>query len=109
MTNVGYNFCVFLSILTNSFTSNYITSCCKCYFQRGHTIDAGYLGFDLPLHTAPSVHFGAGAENVLAVRVDSSFGSGHWYEVRARYLMKYQISTVRQYTRAQARAHIFPT
>jgi hypothetical protein len=47
-------------------------------FLLRHT--SGYLGFDVELHTAPIVHYGAGAENVLAVRVDASFGSGHWYE-----------------------------
>ena len=41
---------------------------------------SGYLGFDVPLHTAQQLNYGAGAENVLALRVDSSFGSGHWYE-----------------------------
>lgn len=46
-------------------------------FLLRHT--SGYLGFDVPLESA---HFGTGtgAENVLAVRVDASFGSGHWYE-----------------------------
>jgi hypothetical protein len=43
-------------------------------FLLRHT--SGYLGFDVPLDAA---HRG-GAENVLAIRVDSSFGSGHWYE-----------------------------
>ena len=41
---------------------------------------SGYLGFDVPLHTAPTAHYGAGAKNVIAMRVDASFGSGHWYE-----------------------------
>ena len=39
---------------------------------------SGYLGFDLPLHDALLAT--AGATNVLAMRVDASFGSGHWYE-----------------------------
>jgi hypothetical protein len=49
-------------------------------FLKRHT--SGYLGFDLPLHSAPDVRFGAtaGSTNVLALRVDASFGSGHWYE-----------------------------
>jgi hypothetical protein len=53
-------------------------------FLKRHT--SGYLGFDLPLHSAPDVRYGAAAaessasNNVLAVRVDASFGSGHWYE-----------------------------
>lgn len=49
-------------------------------FLMRHT--SGYLGFDLMLHTAPDVRFGLGDEstNVLALRVDASFGSGHWYE-----------------------------
>ena len=41
---------------------------------------SGYLGFDVPLHSARQLNYGAGAKNVLALRVDSSFGSGHWYE-----------------------------
>ena len=49
-------------------------------FLKRHT--SGYLGFDIALHTAPSVRFGEapGFTNVLALRVDASFGSGHWYE-----------------------------
>ena len=57
-----------------------------------HRNTAGYLGFEVRLD-APgdradgaggegSLAFGPGATsaNVLAVRVDASFGSGHWYE-----------------------------
>lgn len=49
-------------------------------FLKRHT--SGYLGFDIALHTAPSVRFGeaSGLTNVLGLRVDASFGSGHWYE-----------------------------
>ena len=45
-------------------------------FLLRHT--AGYLGFDVRLDAA--LEFGAHAKNVLAIRVDASFGSGHWYE-----------------------------
>ena len=41
---------------------------------------SGYLGFDLPLDDALLATTGIGATNVLAMRVDASFGSGHWYE-----------------------------
>lgn len=44
-------------------------------FILRHT--SGYLPFDVPLAAA---RLGAGSTNVLALRVDSSFGSGHWYE-----------------------------
>ena len=44
--------------------------------------ECGYTGFDVRLDNATGVRFGDGAanENVLAVRADASFGSGHWYE-----------------------------
>ena len=45
-------------------------------FLLRHT--AGYLGFEVRLDSG--LTFGAGATNVLAIRVDASFGSGHWYE-----------------------------
>ena len=45
-------------------------------FVLRHT--SGYLGFDVPLDTALMAVNGA-AENVLALRVDASFGSGHWW------------------------------
>jgi hypothetical protein len=70
-------------------------------FLMRHT--AGYLGFDVRLDGArsgasasastPSVKYGAGEDNVnvVAIRVDASFGSGHWYEggglVRKTYLV----------------------
>ena len=41
--------------------------------QLRHT--SGYLGFDVRLEELTS-----GARNVIAIRVDASFGSGHWYE-----------------------------
>ena len=49
-------------------------------FLMRHT--SGYLGFDLALDSASGVRFGVGdaSTNVLALRVDASFGSGHWYE-----------------------------
>lgn len=43
-------------------------------FVLRHT--SGYLGFDVPLDTA-MLRVG-GEKNVLALRVDASFGSGHW-------------------------------
>ena len=49
-------------------------------FLNGHFLvrnTAGYLGFTVRLVGA-GLAFGAGKTNVLAVRVDASFGSGHW-------------------------------
>ena len=44
--------------------------------------ECGYTGFDVRLDNATRVRYGAGAasENVLTVRADASWGSGHWYE-----------------------------
>ena len=62
---------------------------------------SGYLGFDVPLPRAadaseghgaasrsarPVAHYGAEAENVIAVRVDASFGSGHWHETASLHV-----------------------
>eukprot|EP01062_Namystynia_karyoxenos_P072830 TRINITY_DN6932_c0_g1_i1.p1 TRINITY_DN6932_c0_g1~~TRINITY_DN6932_c0_g1_i1.p1 ORF type:complete len:1025 (+),score=273.18 TRINITY_DN6932_c0_g1_i1:110-3076(+) len=38
----------------------------------------GYTGFTVRLDNSTALQWGA--DNVLAVRVDASFGSGHWYE-----------------------------
>ena len=44
--------------------------------------ECGYTGFDVRIDNATRVRYGAGAarENVLTVRTDASWGSGHWYE-----------------------------
>jgi hypothetical protein len=42
--------------------------------------ECGYTGFDVRLDNASNFRTGAGDENVLALRADASFGSGHWYE-----------------------------
>ena len=42
--------------------------------------ECGYTGFDLRLDNATGILFGDGKENVLTLRADASFGSGHWYE-----------------------------
>ncbi len=43
--------------------------------------EAGYTPFTVRLDNATGlVRFGEGRENVLALRADASFGSGHWYE-----------------------------
>jgi beta-galactosidase/beta-glucuronidase len=42
--------------------------------------ECGYTGFDVRLDNATSINFGPDAENVLSLRADASFGSGHWYE-----------------------------
>jgi len=48
-------------------------------FVLRHT--SGYLGFDVPLDTASGLlATGASDFNVISIRVDASFGSGHWYE-----------------------------
>ena len=41
--------------------------------------ECGYTGFTVRVDNATGVRFGD-AQNVLAVRTDASFGSGHWYE-----------------------------
>ena len=51
-------------------------------FLNGHYLmqhDSGYTGFDVRLDNATNVHFGD-TENVLTIRADATFGSGHWYE-----------------------------
>ena len=40
----------------------------------------GYTGFDVRLDNATGIRFGPSQENVLTLRADASFGSGHWYE-----------------------------
>lgn len=40
----------------------------------------GYLGFTARLDNVSTLRVGPANANVLAVRVDASFGSGHWYE-----------------------------
>jgi hypothetical protein len=48
-------------------------------FVLRHT--SGYLGFDVPLDAASELlKTGASDDNVISIRVDASFGSGHWYE-----------------------------
>lgn len=47
-------------------------------FLAVHT--AGYTEFTVRLDNSTSLKYGEGEENVLAVRADASFGSGHWYE-----------------------------
>lgn len=42
--------------------------------------ECGYTGFDVRLDNATGIRFGEGKENVLSLRADASFGSGHWYE-----------------------------
>eukprot|EP01043_Picozoa_sp_COSAG02_P004189 COSAG02_NODE_107_length_36312_cov_45.037942_38_plen_257_part_00 len=42
--------------------------------------ECGYTGFDVRLDNATGIRFGKEMENVLSVRADASFGSGHWYE-----------------------------
>lgn len=45
-------------------------------FLQSH--NCGYTGFTVRLDNSSSVRYGT--PNVLAVRADASFGSGHWYE-----------------------------
>lgn len=42
--------------------------------------ESGYTSFSVRIDNASSVHFGAATPNVLALRADASYGSGHWYE-----------------------------
>lgn len=53
------------------------------FYLNGHFLadhSCGYTGFTLRLDNATGLHVGNGKANVLAVRADASFGSGHWYE-----------------------------
>ena len=40
---------------------------------------SGYTPFTVRLDNSSKIRFGTG-DNVLAIRTDASFGSGHWYE-----------------------------
>jgi hypothetical protein len=44
--------------------------------------ECGYTGFDVRLDNVTGIRYGSGAQNVnvLTLRADASFGSGHWYE-----------------------------
>jgi beta-galactosidase/beta-glucuronidase len=51
-------------------------------FLNGHYLqshECGYTGFVVRLDNATGVRFGDEA-NVIAIRADATFGSGHWYE-----------------------------
>eukprot|EP00659_Diplonema_papillatum_P014039 gene14039-21472_t len=41
---------------------------------------AGYTEFTVRLDNVTSLQYGSGSANVIAIRVDASYGSGHWYE-----------------------------
>ena len=49
-------------------------------FLQSH--ECGYTGFTIRIDNATGLRHGVGDDkaNVLAVRTDASFGSGHWYE-----------------------------
>ena len=52
-------------------------------FLNGHHVQdhgTGYTSFTVRLDNQTSLAFGPGSVNVLAVRTDPTFGSGHWYE-----------------------------
>jgi beta-galactosidase/beta-glucuronidase len=51
-------------------------------FLNGHYLqshECGYTGFVVRLDNATGIRFGDEA-NVIAIRADATFGSGHWYE-----------------------------
>jgi beta-galactosidase/beta-glucuronidase len=53
------------------------------FFLNGQYLmshECGYTGFDVRLDNATNIRFGPNAQNVLTLRADASFGSGHWYE-----------------------------
>jgi beta-galactosidase len=54
----------------------------EIYLNGQHVQDhnVGYTTFTVRLDNSSSLSYGPGKTNVLAVRVDPSFGSGHWYE-----------------------------
>ena len=52
-------------------------------FLNGHYVmshECGYTGFTVRIDNATAIRFGDEVKNVLSVRTDASFGSGHWYE-----------------------------
>jgi hypothetical protein len=52
-------------------------------FLNGHYVmshECGYTGFTARIDNATAIRYGDDEENVLSVRTDASFGSGHWYE-----------------------------
>eukprot|EP01064_Diplonema_japonicum_P003557 TRINITY_DN12287_c0_g1_i1.p1 TRINITY_DN12287_c0_g1~~TRINITY_DN12287_c0_g1_i1.p1 ORF type:complete len:928 (+),score=259.37 TRINITY_DN12287_c0_g1_i1:61-2784(+) len=54
----------------------------EIYVNGEHAMDhrCGYTQFTLRLDNITSVQYGPGAKNVISMRVDASYGSGHWYE-----------------------------
>ncbi|XP_065198692.1 beta-galactosidase BoGH2A-like [Sycon ciliatum] len=61
--------------------------------QYVQTHTCGYTGFTVRLDNITSLEYGTAAVNVIAVRVDASFGSGHWYEGGGIYRKTYLIAT----------------
>ena len=52
-------------------------------FLNGHYLlshECGYTGFTVRIDNTSSLLYGDGHTNILALRADASFGSGHWYE-----------------------------
>ena len=52
------------------------------YLNGNHIQDhaTGYTTFTVRLDNSSSLQYGPGSRNVLAVRCDPTYGSGHWYE-----------------------------
>jgi hypothetical protein len=54
----------------------------QIYLNGQHLQDhaTGYTTFTVRLDNSTSLEYGPGSKNVLAVRCDPTYGSGHWYE-----------------------------
>eukprot|EP00055_Hartaetosiga_balthica_P011807 m.55149 g.55149 ORF g.55149 m.55149 type:complete len:1043 (-) comp7742_c0_seq2:1300-4428(-) len=63
-------------------------------YQMIHT--SGYTGFTLRLDNMTIINFGSGNENIINIRVDATFGSGHWYEGGGIYRPVHLVSVSRQ-------------
>ena len=52
------------------------------YLNGEHIQDhaTGYTTFTVRLDNSSSLQYGPGSKNVLSIRCDPTFGSGHWYE-----------------------------
>ena len=54
--------------------------------------NCGYTGFTVRLDNVTGLEIGTGNANVIAVRADATFGSGHWYEGGGIYRRTHLVS-----------------
>eukprot|EP00056_Hartaetosiga_gracilis_P011561 m.175817 g.175817 ORF g.175817 m.175817 type:complete len:1026 (+) comp13521_c0_seq1:161-3238(+) len=63
-------------------------------YQMMHT--SGYTGFTLRLDNITSIVYGQDKENIINIRADATFGSGHWYEGGGIYRPVHLVSVPKQ-------------